>query len=522
MDIFDQLSEQNNSDQWVDILPIKKGVASVEEGVGKNDTVTGDIFDQLANQETKRIDDQLGFLGTTRDIAEQVSTKGISGIGGAYGNILEAVGLNFEKQSNSQEEKNKREFDILSKMERGEVPSYGEFLDLSSDDPIPSYNGLPTSKGIQKQIEQATGIGEGKTPIGRIAGKGAESFGEGISLPGGGVKSLIGLGLGGAGGQAVRETGGPEALATGIDIAGAIGPSVITKKLAPLTKTGKDIVNAGKKIGLAEKEIAPLLSGEKKVATLAPLSRKGTRTKKVFGEIKEKLSDSYNTVKSSKEAKIKLPVSDRVNLLKDFTGVRNDLAKTLAPSPDKEAVMKYIDTAMETLSKQEITPEHLVNFWQDVNKTVNWNSIGGGKKSLARLKEPVSSILKKRVPELAEDFELTNDLYSKYANISKRLKPDLVDSFVNKGEVFGFGPAALALANGNPMVLYGLGSGIALRVLAREMLINPYFQTLAGKLVKNFNSGSIKAIETSVNQAKEFLDRKYPDEDWGFLNKVSE
>jgi len=59
----------------------------------------------------------------------------------------------------------------------------------------------------------------------------------------------------------------------------------------------------------------------------------------------------------------------------------------------------------------------------------------------------------------------------------------------------------------------------ALRTLANEMLINPYFQNLGNKLIKNFNSGSMKAVTESVKQAKDYLTRKYPEENWSFLTE---
>jgi hypothetical protein len=158
--------------------------------------------------------------------------------------------------------------------------------------------------------------------------------------------------------------------------------------------------------------------------------------------------------------------------------------------------------------KKDITPEHLINFWQDVNQSVDWRKVGGGKKALSELKQPILDTLKKTSPGLAEDFQITNELYSKYANISKKLKPDVIDSFVNKAEVMGLAPAAVAFATGNPLPLKAVGSEIAVRYLTREMLVNPYFQTIAGKLVNNFNAGSVKAITANYKTSKRIYGKK--------------
>src|SRR6185369_13483195 len=241
--------------------------------------------------------------------------------------------------------------------------------------------------------------------------------------------------------------------------------------------------------------------------------------KKVFGRLKEQLGDSYNSIKSNAESKIPLINADQLSLRKKIGNIRNELSKTLAPSPDKQAALDYIEKSLQTLRDGKVTPEYIVNFWQDINKSVKWNSINGGKKALAQLKEPLAEVLNKVSPKLAQQFEMTNDLYSKYAQISKKLKPDIVDAFLNKGEIAATVPAAFALVHGNPWGLASLATETSIRLLAREMLISPYLQTIAGKLVHNFNSASIKSIQETVKQAQDYMKRKHPNEDWSFLTK---
>lgn len=455
-----------------------------------------------------------------KDVGEQVFTKGVSGAIGSYGNILEAFGLQSPEERSilpGQREVYNIQSDILEKINRGERPSFSDLYLLSDDDIAPTYSRLPTSKEIENLLESATGIGEGKTPAGRISGRGAKFFGEGVTLPGGGLKSLFGLGASGVAGQSIRESEGSETLATGIEIGGPILQSLTSGKLFPKTKEGKELLSGGKKIGLTEKQLTPLLQSENKTAILSKFARKGTKSKKLFNSIKETLGETYSNLKKLPQAQNKLPNAEQIGLRKNFNSIRNELSKTLAPSPDKEAALNYIENALETLRDTNISPEYLINFWQDINKSVRWNSIQGGKKALSQLKEPILSTLKKVSPEIAGDFEITNKLYSKYAQVAKKLKPDLVDSFINKGEIIASVPAALSIISGNPFALMSLGTEAAVRLLGREMLLNPYFQNLSQKLVKNFNQGSVKGLTELVKQGKEYLERKYPEEKWDFL-----
>ena len=210
--------------------------------------------------------------------------------------------------------------------------------------------------------------------------------------------------------------------------------------------------------------------------------------------------------------------NDEVSVLQsEFRAIRNKLAKTIKPSVDKQAAIDFIDASIENLSKNGSSAEELVNFWQDINKTIKWGSIQGGKQSLAQIKKPILDTLKKVSPEAAVDFEITNKLYSKYAQIAKKLKPDLVDSFVNKGEILAVAPSAVALMFGNPLPLASLGSEVAVRQLSTEMLTNPYFQDIASKLVKNFNNASAKGVMDLMKNVKDYMKRKNPEEDWSFL-----
>lgn len=521
MNVFQKRAQQRSAEKFSNSISVSQDSPNSQIEVEETEELIQNIFQQHASKNQKKEEEKFGFLETARDIGEQIASKGISGIAGAYGNILDTFGLQTKPGQTVPGEENRqsKQQQVLEKLNSGQAPSFEELMLLSDDDVLPNYNRLPTSKEIQEGIKGLTGIGEGKTPSGRIAGRGAEFLGEGLAMPGGGAKGLATLAGAGLAGQSVRESGGSEGLASAVEIGGSIVPSMISGKLAPTSKEAKETVNAGRKIGLSEKQIAPLVQGELKSTVLSKVARKGTKTKKRFASIKETLGDSYNTLKSSPQAQVKLPNVEQIQLRKEFGQIRNDLSKTLAPSPDKEAALNYIEKSLETLRNNNVTPEFLVNFWQDINKSVKWNSINGGKKALSQLKEPLSKTLKKVAPDLAEDFEMTNQLYSKYAQISKKLKPDLVDSFVNKGEIISVIPSGLALLYGNPTPLIALGGEVAGRLLAREMLINPYFQNLANKLVTNFNQGSVKGVTQLVKQAQEYMSRKHPQEDWSFLTE---
>lgn len=515
-DIFEQLYYQSNDSDFSDLsnnsnATNQRGSYNLSEGK--------DIF-ELLHEENKK-DKSFGFLETVRDIGEQVAAKGVAGVVGSYGNILETFGLQAKEGAilPGQEERYSQQFHVLEKLNRGEVPSYGEMMLLSDDEGLGSLIRFPTSKEVQSGIERFTGIREGKTPEGRIAGRGAEFVGEGLALPGSGVKGLVSLGAAGTAGQGIREVSGPESLASSVEIGGSILPSVVQGRVNPRNVKDKKFVESARNMGFTEKEISPLIQSPKKIATIKPLARKGTKTQKLFDDISNKAGLSYDELRKMPNAKTTIPMKNSSRLNSEFNRLRDNLSNTLQASPDKQSAINFIDGAISELEKNGASPEKLINFWQDINSAVNWNSIRGGRKQLAALKEPLSEAIQSVSPQINKRFMEINELYSRYKNISSKLKPDLVDSFVNKGEIVSAIPSGLALVHGNPMPLAGLGGEVATRLLAREMLINPYFQNLANKLVANFNQGSVKAITESVKQAQEYMERKHPETDWSFLIK---
>src|SRR3990167_11521774 len=87
--IFDTLSKNTEADEFEFVksssieMPFKAVNESIEDG-SKN------IFESLA-KDTEN--ESFTFLETSRDIAEQIGTKGAAGFLGNYGNIAETIGL---------------------------------------------------------------------------------------------------------------------------------------------------------------------------------------------------------------------------------------------------------------------------------------------------------------------------------------------------------------------------------------------------------------------------------------------
>lgn len=500
--IFYKLSQEAGLDDFIPLISESKNPEILDES-SESSYDGKSIFQSLSEEQPNQ---SFSFIDTVKDVAKQLATKGTAGLLGAYGDITNPLDI--------------RENQLPGEKARLQAFFNDPSDDVSDHDIEPVHSRLPTTKEVKDVIKYFTGIGEGETPAGRIAGRGAEFVGGGLAYPGaGGKKALSTLAATGVTGQSLREFNAPDSLASAVEIVGNLLSGAVSGKVMPTKEAGKNIAKAGRNVGLTEKQIAPLMQSEKKIATLSKVARKSEGTKSKFESIKESLGDSYQNIKQIVSKAPNLTKKQNDSLIGRFSNIRDELAKTVKASPDKESAIKFIDDAIIKLQNSGASPEELVNFWQDINKSVKWNSIQGGKKSLSALKDPILDVLKETSPKAAELFEQTNLLYSKYSTIAKQLKPGVVDAFLNKAEFLAIIPSGLALITGNPMPFTALGSELAVRTLASEMLTNPYFQNIANKLVKNFNQASVKGVTDTMTNVKEYMQRKHPEENWDFLTE---
>lgn len=310
-----------------------------------------------------------------------------------------------------------------------------------------------------------------------------------MSLPGGanlqaGIRTLIGSGAA----EGIKELGGPEWLETAAEITAQLGPSV-TKNLLSKGKN-KEIIDAGRKLGLNDEQITPLIQSEFKQKWLSKLSPKKGSTQKALSSTRESLGNAYSALQNSPAAKSELPTSVQKTLFDKLTTSLKDM-----PS---EVRNKLTEDAKDLVSGP-ITGESLINFYKDVN-----HYLGPKTKQLSQLKGPIREALHSISPELGKDFEMLNKLYTKYYPIAEKLKPDLVSSMISAGEALG---VLGSITTGYyPSLLAILGEKSA-RKLAQQMLINPRLQQITEKIVETSQKnkwGIAKKLTTSLsNQLKD-------------------
>lgn len=288
-------------------------------------------------------------------------------------------------------------------------------------------------------------------------------------------------------GEGAKELGLPEWAQSALELTAFIGPDIAKKLLT----SGKDaeLIAFAKKRGMTDAEITPLIQSEFKQKWLAKLSPKRGGTQEALKNTKSSLDRTYSNLQGSSLAKTE--ISEKMN-----GKLINGIKEKLNSMPRN--VREKIEGDLEDLLSNKITGESLINFWKDINA-----NLSGSTKELSLLKGPVKEALASVSPELAKDFGMLNDLYSRFYPIAKRLKPNLASDIISAVEVTGLiAGTGLGLVYGDYNTLIGFLGKKAGQKVAQQMLINPRFQQLAEKTTEAIKQNKFGLVQKLMKDFK--------------------
>ena len=282
-------------------------------------------------------------------------------------------------------------------------------------------------------------------------------------------------------GEGAEELDAPEWAQTALELTAYMGPDITKKLLA--SGSNKGIIEAGRKLGMSDEALTPLLQSEFKQKWLSKLAPKRGQTQKALRGTQKALGESYEILKKSPNAT--LEISEKVN-----GRLINELKSHLSDMP--RDVQSKISKDLSDLLNNKITPNSLMNFYKDVSHSFSENT-----KQLSLLKEPIKKAIQTVSPELAKDFELVNNLYSKYSTIAGRLKPTLTSDIVRAAELLGI--TGSVLTGNYPTLTFILGEKAG-KKLAQQMLINPRFQQLSKKMIVAMNENKFALAKKVIGE----------------------
>jgi hypothetical protein len=287
---------------------------------------------------------------------------------------------------------------------------------------------------------------EGETPLGRIAGRGAE-FAAG-ALPFGGSGKLLSLLAGaGLGGQATRELGGPEALATGIEVVPAVASlaslakGVIPKK-APVTKPS----------GLPQRQFEALKKPTKVFPETTRKAMEGIESdfRGITSDLLKKTNKSYEAILEDPEFKSKVgdlfgkvqtsasEFTERVmprTLIKNLTSDLEKIGKKGLTVSDAERMQRRLTRRYLKDSTRDVTATELLEQYRKNNEQLSKLFPYGDKalenigrrEALEGYNRAIASTIEDNFKgsEFADLFKFTNKRWSEIKKI------ETVDKYLN-------------------------------------------------------------------------------------------
>jgi hypothetical protein len=358
--------------------------------------------------------------------------------------------------------------------------------------PIPSYT-KTSSQELQEQTENLNKLiptDEGFTQ--KALRKGIGEAPSMMAFPGTALQTLPRSLAAGFLGEGAKELGLPEWAQTAAELTAYIGPDV-TKKLLEKGNNGQ-IIKAAKELGLSDEAITPLIQSEFKQKWLSKLAPRRGEIKESLAKSKSELHQAYDTLQKSTEATKPLSQESTKSLMKGFY---DKLIKM--PS----GVRNKIKEDFKDLTSSPINGEKLMNFYADIN-----HYLGENAKQLSLLKEPIKKALNEISPKLGKDFNLVNDLYSKYHTISAKLKPTLLTDLIGASEAIG---TLFSLATGNYPYIFKIAGEKTGREIAKNLLINPRFQQISEKIVESLKQNKYGTVKKFSEEMQKMIGKISPE-----------
>lgn len=486
-------------------------------------------------------EDNRGFFEKTeetfKDVGQQTGRKFLSALLASPKTFSDFIsfGSNFLAEK-GREQQGKEEIDDFTKgvlgvlgfpskiLDKIGYPSQDEFEDM-----IMKFAEFTGSDQLSK---------DPKTKAGKIGGKVGEFAGASVL---GGPKTLAERllfgSLGGLGAGEAEELGA----GTGGQLGAAIAlPTIVqliyaikTGKFVPNTAEMEELAQFFRSKGMSEAEIVPLLQPKVKQKALGRIAKSDEKLDAMIGKkgsVETKLGQGFEDLKQS--ARELPPASQKQveTLIDEFQGISDSLRQSKLPSDEKLAAIKKIDSAVEDLWQNGITPEGIIETSIDINDAVNWNSYKQGKKDLAKLKKPLKDLYKEISPEGAATFDKLNEGWSRLKSIQKNIGDNNIKVALNYGKGLAYLTTAVnSVVKGDIQGLVTTGAtalGVEMsQYLAKKMLTDPKYQNILLKTATAVKKGSrpqmLKAYDELVSETLKDNPDLAKQVDWDSLKNKS-
>lgn len=364
------------------------------------------------------------------DLAHQGVKGGAKGFLGAYGNILDLVGLNRKGVAPGEQ--------AIRRLEHG--ASDAQLAALSdSEDILPRYTSLPTSQEIGKGIEALGGPGEAKTRGGRFASRIGEFIGSGAAIASPQAKLATSAGTIG---QSLEELGAPKWLQAVGEIATFLRGSRLK---TPIQSTSKEVnaeLDRLEKLGYSDQDLTLAKNALerrgwlKKTSKLTPEAENKFKSAMKNSEehISNILEQSFPGIKEEGTSGLRAASEELFGSLDDLAKnvvienprsfVQNAdkaierLRTTLANTPQEKEVIGILEAAKQAAVEGR-SADVYTRFYRGLNQIGKWGNPKEREHVFTLVKDAIKQTFRDQGPEgrrVANALEEANKSWIKYLN----------------------------------------------------------------------------------------------------------
>lgn len=349
-------------------------------------------------------------------------------------------------------------------------------------DPVGSALSMFLPKTSQEQFYEQQ-VEENLPTQPEFAEKSLERFGKAIPYAAtAGIGGLARAGIGALAGQAAEEIGGGPIAQTIAEIIPS-GLPVLGRKIIPSSKQQQQILDLGRKAGLSEKQLAPMMPEDLKRRFFGKTASVGEKAKEKLADMRRGGSQVYQFVKGDVTAKNFLSPNETQRFSVDMNKLGQDMPHAVRSQLKNDA----LDLVQSARQKGGISGEDLINFYKDVSSRYNL-----GRTQLELFKGPIKKAIHSIDPVLGKNFDTANEIWKRQAKISKTLTPGEYEGLIDLGKTFATGVAA---ATGDVPTLVKLLGYTGYRKLSTAMLTSPRLQNLTKQAQNALEKNNVQALK---------------------------
>lgn len=405
---------------------VQAGEEEIQEDIDWDLVYGGEDIAPISSEKSPELKND--YAKIFKDVLKQGAKETLIGVGGAYGDLQELLGLRPDQES--QKKKNLKEHETLQKLDENGQASLSDIMSLSEDSDLPRTLDLPTSGDIRKASNFLGGPGEPETTPGKLAGRVGGLLGQGAAF---GVVNPVGPIVGGAAGQAVEELGGGPLLQSAAEIAGLIASQGKSWKTNIANKNVQQQVDALRNLGYTDEQITLAINSAYKDGKATALASKSARTEQAFEDFASKSDDVISDILSSEvpgiekgtkhihemasdayakvvEDASKIKIKNLDPFFGSMENALKDAKKSVGHNPDaKNFIQELTDHTLDIIANP--SADNMIDFYKRLNGLGKWVGRNQKDRIISKVKDSIKDTFKSEGKEgkrLADEFEKVN------------------------------------------------------------------------------------------------------------------